>query len=229
MARILTGSHITHITGSIGGVTYQLNRNSAVAKMRRKRSSRASTAINSRSGYIRTVSQSWRALTASQRLQWGSFALSYPVFDNYLTSHKLSGYAMYCRCNLNLLQAGNSIVSTPTAPQPVYQYSFQIQFWNPPTSNFLIYTSAVGTANNTMSLIFFSRPVSNGAGYTSVPFFYINRIDPLSSTAIDVWNDLVAKFGAAYWPGRQWLIKCVTIDLISGFASSPFYGTQVMV
>lgn len=136
----MSGIGITEISGKLGGNVFSRTKGGAVIRNRVVPTNPQTVAQQAVRAIFGAISSAWRALTAEERESWNSSAQDYPYQNALGESKILSGKALFQKLNNNLLYAGQSILSSPLAPQGV----------NAPvtTSMFIIERNAAGTGFN---------------------------------------------------------------------------------
>ena len=125
MARVQYGAIITELNGSIGGITFQSNAASKIARLKFSRH-RKNTA---KQGGIITAFQSpfptWGSLLPAQRAGWDAFAAANTKIDKWGVTKVLSGFNWFMSLNLNLALCGVSFISDA----PVYETPLVVPYF----------------------------------------------------------------------------------------------------
>lgn len=116
MAKFTPGPTVAAVSGSIGGTTYSRNRYGAYMRYRAKPVIATSDAATQAKNFLAAASQKWRDLSATQRLQWETWASGNPIIDNLGNAQILQGNAAYVRLATRLLLMSQAL---PTAPPVV--------------------------------------------------------------------------------------------------------------
>ena len=120
------GQIISNASGKLGGTIFSKNKSGAYVKTRSTIRQPNSLAQLTQRVKMVTPMQTWKALTDDERLQWNNMTVNYPVRNRLGNVTKLSGYALFCKLNVNLAVVGESAITTPSLPievKPVYELS----------------------------------------------------------------------------------------------------------
>lgn len=115
MAKFTSGPAIGSASGSAGGTTFSRNRFGAYIRRRAvpvNPSSAKQLIVRARLG---NLSQSWRGLTAAQRLAWNTQAPSIVLTDALGQQYSPTGQQLFVSVNLNRLVVGLAQATTPPA------------------------------------------------------------------------------------------------------------------
>ena len=221
MARFLSLVY-SEIRGSVNGLTYSRNGNSAYVRSR-------ATPVNPRTPaqtLVRTamgqISSAWRSLTQGQQNAWNALAKTVPYTNSLGVVSYYSGLQLFMSCNLNRQTVGAAFLTDPVAP---------------PTFNAMTLADLVADASS--GSITATRDVTDGpalgftyvcdatapfsAGRSFVPKNLYKRIfiegDP-DSGAISfggayegVWGSIAAK------AGEKLSVRISLLHVASGFMS----------
>lgn len=122
MAIIKTGSLVSAIRGSVGGVTFSGNRHGAYCKRWAAPIQPRTERQNNHRGKVGATAKAWQGLDLETRQAWDTFAEFPPESDtNAFGEPKfLSGFQWFTRIQIRLLGAGLPMVMTPpTSTVPI--------------------------------------------------------------------------------------------------------------
>ncbi len=119
MAKLIGPLHSTEARGAVGGLIYNTWRGISYAKaFASPAQPRTERQLQIRALTTQLV-RSWQGLTDAQRASWTDYAEAHPDIDWTGTAKRITGANWYIRCNLRLLDMGNSAIdSAPTTPAP---------------------------------------------------------------------------------------------------------------
>lgn len=187
MALIGFGGGVTEIRGSIGGTVFSRNRYGAIARARTvpvDPGTANQMAVRALMGQARAAF--FDTLTAVQRAAWDVYADNVAWTNRLGQTVHLTGYNMYCRTNICLLNAGmdavadaptdyslagqdGSLVATVTAAANGISVAFDDNLdWLDETGGGL--------------LVFESRPQNPGINYFKGPWNYLGKVEGDSTT-----------------------------------------------
>jgi hypothetical protein len=109
MARVQYGSIITTINGKVGGSVFQDNKYGKTMKNAPNMKNPNSEAVYEQQRLFAQATQTWRSLTEVQRTAFNTYASTYPQYAKHNSSAELSGYAIFIKWSLVLLQVGYAI------------------------------------------------------------------------------------------------------------------------
>lgn len=117
MAKFTSGIGFGQASGSVAGSTYSRNRFGPYIRNRAvpvNPSTVRQLAVRARFG---NLTQTWRALTAAQRLEWNTQAPNYTLVNSLGEQYTPSGFNLYLKSNMVRVAAGLAVASTPPAQQ----------------------------------------------------------------------------------------------------------------
>ncbi len=128
MARIIYGSLVTDIKGSIGGITFQKNGSGQIARLKPRKNQTNTQKQRDQQPRLKQIQREWNLLTLANKLLWIDFASANKKIGLDGQNKTLTGYQWFLSINQNRLLFDDPILSVP----PVYEIV------NPATSvNFL--------------------------------------------------------------------------------------------
>lgn len=167
MARIIYGSIVTQISGSIGGNTFAMNANGAYMR-KRTRPANPNTpnqqAVRSTFG---GVSSAWSGLNQEQRETWIEKANLFPYVDSLGQTQTYTGRQLFAKLNNSLAAVGEGLLQVCPDPIQVDGIGF-IDLLQEGTSETLTVKAENATLgdgvvpNGTIMIIEATRPMSSG-------------------------------------------------------------------
>ena len=95
MGKIIYGALGTEIRGSIGGSTFQRNKHGFTMRNKPKMTLPSGNAVRLIQQNMVQVIQAWQALTPAERLDYVTYASTYPQYSKNNPTSVLSGYEVY--------------------------------------------------------------------------------------------------------------------------------------
>lgn len=215
----------SEIRGSVNGLTYSRNGNSAYVRSK-------ATPVNPRTDAQTTARESlgyiasqWRALTEGQRNAWNALATTVPYTNSLGNVSYYSGFQLFVRNNANVFGAGQGTgtLITDAVASPAFP-------------NLTLGTLAIDASSGSVDLAKTLTP-SPATGFNLVieataPFsagrkfvaknqysFVEGEGDPETGTS-NLGASYVAKFGAITdKAGMKVSVRARFVDFVSGFAS----------
>lgn len=117
MARIIYGSIITDIKGSIGGLTFQKNGSGTIARLKPRKTKTNTQKQRDQQPRLKEVQRNWNELSLVNKILWNDFAAVNNKIGLDGFEKKLTGYQWFLSINENRLLFEDSILSVP----PVYE------------------------------------------------------------------------------------------------------------
>lgn len=231
----LSGIGVTEISGKAGGTVFSRGRGGAYVRNRVVPSNPQTVAQQAVRAIFGAISSAWRNLTAEQRDEWNAITADYPTQNRLGETKILSGKALFQKLNMNLLEAGQSLATSPSAPQGV----------NGPVSikgvgidvdgSDLSATAEVdlATAGDNSSIVVFEAtpPLSPGVKNANAKFVRFYQMTAVSSVA----KALAEPFGAAYVAvfglpavGSQIQLRVFSVNPATGEKSSVMKASTIV-
>jgi len=133
MARIIYGSIITDIKGSIGGITFQKNASGQVARLKPRKNKTNTQKQRDQQPRLKGLQREWNLLSLTNKILWNDFGVANNKIGLDGQEKTLTGYQWFLTINENRLLFDDSILSAP----PVYEIV------NPISGGYLTYTSNI--------------------------------------------------------------------------------------
>lgn len=208
------GAIVVAGSGKIGG--HVASRNRAGAYFRTKvtpvnPSTAAQATVRNR---LSTLSQSWRGLTAAQRLAWNAAVQDFQKTDIFGDLKSPSGFNLYQRLNNNIVTVGGSEISSPPATAEVNQVVIGALTAN--ITGDIISLVLSGAVPSTSEVKVFATPcVSAGVSFVKSEYRLIQIVAASATTPVDLEPAWTAKFGSLV-EGQKVFVKIVFVDPLTG-------------
>lgn len=174
-----------------------------------------------------SVSQAFRGLTASERQAWNAAVASFQTTDIFGDIKTPSGMNLHQRLNVNLLNAGASVLTSPPTPDTV------------PALTALSATATAGTP--TLSIVFAPTPVpannvlvfeataqvSAGKSFLKNQYRKIGQDAAAATSPFNALSAYNAKFGTLV-AGQKIGIRAKFVDITTGLTSQ-YLSTEIIV
>ena len=113
MALVEYGEMIRRLIGSIGATTFARTQAGEVAKSK-PRTCNADTAAEAQARLtLSTIAKAWLGLTKTQQTEWTAAGQAHPQPNKAGRYRPISGFALFCQLNINLINAGQPIATNP--------------------------------------------------------------------------------------------------------------------
>lgn len=218
MASVKWSGLVSEMKGVLNGSILSVGYGGQTIRNRRSGGGRKSIPWGFTKAFLPTVSATWRGLTSAQQLAWATAAPDYPYTDKFGNSQIPSGYQLYCTLNLNMLYAGQTLLTVPIAPLVPENIGT-------PT----VYSAGTGVieadwtpqfTNRTRVLIYCSQPLSLGVTSPPRTVQLITQFNSNASSPQDISSTYERRFGVVPAAGRCfWKVQQIDKD------SGQRYGT----
>jgi len=122
LAKFLS-SVFTDVRGSIGGITFGINKGVMTAKVKPNPARRMRTTQPSNRAILGWMSRIYGGLSSTNRALWETWAANHPVVNSMGQSVKLSGHQWFIKLNSVARRIGGVGVESDTPPLTDLQYS----------------------------------------------------------------------------------------------------------
>lgn len=119
MATIKWSGLVSEVKGVLNGSVFQGSKVGQIIRNNSSSVGRKSSARQNIKTQYKAVIQAWRALSSANRATWEDQVVNYPFTDKYGNPYTPSAYQLFMALNLNLVNAGQSLISTITDPEIV--------------------------------------------------------------------------------------------------------------
>ncbi len=123
MARVIYGSIITDIKGSIGGITYQKNGSGTIARLKPRKTKTNTQKQRDQQPRLKELQRNWNLLELGLKALWNDFASVNDKIGLDGNPKVLTGYQWYLSINQNRLLFNDPILEAP----PVFEVVNPIQ------------------------------------------------------------------------------------------------------
>ncbi len=209
------GSIVVAGSGKIGGHVASRNRGGAYIRTKVtpvNPNTAAQTLVRAR---LAARSQEWRDLTAAQRSSWNSVVGDYARTDVFGDLKNPSGFNLYQRLNNNLVNIGESVLSSPPIPQDVANFtsvSLAVLTGTPAVN----ITFAPAIAATEKVKLFATPPLSPGVSFVKSEFRQIDVLTNADTSVHDAVAEYNAVFGSVGTTGQKIFVKLVPVSVASG-------------
>jgi len=228
-ALVKLGGGVADIRGSIGGTVFSRNRYGAIARNRTipvDPGTAPQMNVRALMGQVRAAY--FDTLTAVQRAAWEVYAANVAMTNRLGETIHLTGYNMFCRSNLAILNAEMTIVAdAPTDFSLAGQDGSLVATVTAAANELsLAFDDSLAWANEDDGalLVFESKPQNSGINYFKGPWNYLGRIDGDSVTAPTDPQVFTSRHSLAVGQKMFYQARIVRAD---GRVSQPFrvFGT----
>ena len=192
MARIIFGSVVSDISGSIAGHTIQKNSYGSTIRTKPQiNRSVSANQLNTRQIMAR-VTQKWQLLSSDERNRFNRFLTFSPDYAWHNNKAILSGFALFCKWEYyQLLYSGNFVTTINYVPRtkPTCQPTLFL------VGGRMIFTLApFGSDINILGFLRMSQQVNDSAAISDKGLRNV-AIVPIDNSTTDVTDNYVAAFG----------------------------------
>ena len=227
MAKVLFTAVVADMRNKLNGSVFSKNKGGAYVRTKVTPVNPQTDAQQNVRSVMATNSAAWRGLTQAQRDSWLAAAPSFPYRDIFGDSKILSGSQLFVKLNGNLVNNGESPLTTAPTPGEL------------PASGAAILTATAGT--QALSIGFSPDPVPTGysliidstpnigAGISFVKNRYrkISIVAAASTSPYDALADFTAVHGALV-AGMKIFIRVRLLNTATGQMSVPYYASAIV-
>lgn len=173
------------------------------------------------------VSSSWRGLSASQIKSWNAAVSVFARTDIFGDLRNPSGFNLHQMLNNNILNIGESVITTP--PLPVAVDAFSSFYFTALTAGSLVtcyFTPAVGADHKV--LVFATPNLSPGISFAKSEYRQIAVWPASQDSPVDLKTPYTNKFGLFLTPGKKIFIRLVQVVMATGQAGIPIQASAII-
>ena len=231
----MSGVGITEASGKLGGNVFSRSKGGAVLRNRVVGTNPQTVAQQMVRAIFGAISSAWRNLNDDQRAAWNAIAEDYPYQNRLGETKLLSGKALFQKLNNNLLYAGESLLTSPLAPEgvnaPVDLTSFSIER-NIAGDGLSAGTVTIDLASagdsTTIVVLEATPPLSPGIKNATPRFVRIEQMTATSSSAnFNFASNYVAIFGVPA-AGSQVQVRAFSVNPSTGEKSAAFKASTIV-
>lgn len=227
-ARVQYGEMIADIRGKINGSVHSRNRSGAY--MRNK-----VTPVNPQTVYQTAVrnrmtgrAQAWRGLAQSARDAWNAAVSNFQKTNIFGQQRTPSGINLYNKLNINLLNIGEAVITTPPLPSSVESLS-SLSVAADDSANTVIITFAPAISAASKMLLEATEPLSAGIGFAKSQFRQIAVLTSADVSPHNASTAYSAKFGSTPIEGSKIFVRLSVVDVATGIAGIPLVASTITV
>jgi hypothetical protein len=227
MAKIKWGMAIVDGRGKLGGHVLSKNRSGAVVRTKVTPVNKQSSSQLGVRNRFTTYSQGWKALTQAQRDAWNAAVSGFTGTNIFGDTVTPSGFNLYQKLNNNLVNLGESAITSPPTPSSVGEVVATTLEAESGTQS-LSLTLAGNVPANTGVKVFATAQMSAGKSYVKQAFRQITTLAAAATTPVDLLAAWQAKFGDIDQVGARISVKCVAVNLTTGQEGTPSEVTDLV-
>lgn len=175
---------------------------------------------------LASLSSAWRGLTQSQRDAWNAAVDDYQSTDIFGDLRKPTGKNLFTALNINLTNAGQSVITAPVSPAGVTGIAIDGLTINITTPAYEL-AHSLGDASITV-LLFATAPLSAGVSFVKSEFRLIQTFAGNASSPVDFETAYVAKFGTPP-AGSKVFVRCLPVNNTTGQAGQANTAYTIVV
>ena len=223
MARVLYGSIITDMMGSIGGLSFQHNRSGKIVRQRAMPTKLPTTSQQSKQSIYVDLIKEWFDIDESDRGLWNAFADSYTRYNKWNEEKTLNGYNWFLAINGMLQIVGDSLRTQPSSWEtPLAIPSYQAL---PQCSIVKIQFDSSFAHTNHYLLIYSSSYLRSESVYDRKQLRLTKVVAKGTDTIIDFTSEWESVHGLSYPPGGSNPMVNILVGVMSvrgtfGYASA---------
>lgn len=227
--KVQYGAIIVDGRGKLGGHVGQRNTYGNFLRTKVTPVNKQSYSQQNHRSRVAELTRNWSVLTNSERNAWYDFAINNPVTDVFGNTMTLSGFNMYVKVNLNLINIGEERVTRPGLQPGIIQLIYNISL--PPDrwpSSIIVFNWEGDIVATTKVAVFTTAPVSAGISSGGSAYRQIAILDSSATSPYSLTAQYKAKFGFVGFAGSKIFTKAIQIDIGSGLAYSPLIASNIV-
>ena len=173
------------------------------------------------------LSQGWRGLTQAQRDSWNSAVSDYQTTDIFGDLKNPTGFNLYQRLNNNLLNIGESALTSPPLPEAV-QAVVLSSIVAASGAGTLAATYAPAIDADTKVKVFATAPQSPGKSFVKSEYRQIDVIVTVDASPFSIETEYDAVFGSVGAAGQKIFMKFVPVNLNTGQTGTASQASAVV-
>lgn len=228
MAKVKFSALISEMRNKLNGSVFSRNRGGAYLRNKVTPLNPQTAAQVEARSLLATFSQAWRALTQVQRDAWNSAVSNWTTTDVFGDSVKPTGATLFIRLNINIANAGGTVITSPPSPVGVAslvtlsvlasEVSGQVQ---------ITFTEAAVPADE--ALVLEATPnLSPGVSNANSQFRVIGRLDEGDTSPFVATSFYTAKFGALSG-GQKLFVRAKFISTLTGETSQKLVASTIVI
>lgn len=129
MPKIRLSALATDMKGKAGGSVFSTNSGGVYFRNNPSGTSSKKPSNGLRKQMFATLAQSWKQLTDAEMTAWADAGPLYPTTNAWGESRIPKGFELYMRLNMNLMAAGEPILSLPLSPRSIPTIDSAVMSW----------------------------------------------------------------------------------------------------
>ncbi len=223
------GAIVVAGSGKIGGHVASRNRAGAYLRTKVTPVNPSTTAQATARNRLAGISQGWRGLTAAQRSSWNQSVGDFSKTDVFGDLKNPSGFNLYQRLNNNLLNIGQSAITSPPLPVAVdYFTSLSLAAEDGTVAESFAITFAPAIAADHSVKVFATAPLSAGVNFVKSEYRQIGVATNSDTSPLDYLTEYQAKFGSTGTAGQKIFVKLVQVENASGIEGTPLEASAIV-
>jgi len=212
MARVRFSGLVVDIRGSIGSTTLQKNAYGYTIK-NKPNVIRPNTSFQdfTKRNFLQTI-QAWQSLSQIQQSQWNSFAETTKQFSKNNISAQLSGYALFTKYNMAVLQGGHDIIYVPGSGALLMPLFTPIV--TATMGGLTLNLNPVTDLSDLLANVYMSTPISKSKNYVGTLPRYIDTL-PLRNSATSIYDKYLNRLGQTVLTGNIVFMSLVIFSTLS--------------
>lgn len=163
------------------------------------------------------LSSAWSALTEAQRTAWNTAIESFASTDIFGDLRNPSGFNLHQMLNNNLLNVGESVITTPPLVDSVDAFS-SMSFTIENTVESLDVTFAAAIDADHKAIVLATPAISPGISFVKSEYRQVTVLDNADTSPYDLLAEYGAKFGAIGATDMKVFIKMKQVNTGTGQA-----------
>ena len=173
------------------------------------------------------LSSAWKDLTDAQRLAWNSAVAAFAKTDIFGDLKNPSGFNLHQALNNNLLNIGETAITTPAASEAVGAFASS-SFTIANTVQAMSLAFAAVTDDNHKTIVMATPAISPGRYNINNQYRQIAVLAAEQASAYDALAEYQAVFGDVGGTGQKVYVKLYQINMTTGQAGLPISSSALI-
>ena len=227
MAKILFGQMIAEARGKVGGLVFSRNRAGSYMRTKVTPTNPQTAKQTGVRTFFTTVAQTWRGLTAAQRLQWEDAVENFKSSNIFGLIKTLSGAQLHQKLNVNLLNISQAQISAPPVPTAVPAIT-ALSMTADVSDNKITLTFSPAINANVVYEIFATPPVSQGKTFVKNLYKKVSLAGVAAVSPLELAGDYILIYGSIGAAGQKIYVKMVPTHITTGIQGSAIEASAII-
>jgi len=227
MAKVLYGSIVTQLSGSIGGTVFARNASGNTCRRKSRNINRNTIAMSAFRNSFGFIQRSWRSISSADRTTWSTNAALFPYVNSLGITHYYTGFQLYSKFNNQLFNVGAPLITTAPTPSPMSAITMAISSFSSDTTFFVFrYTDSISLTSvvpeGFILQVFATSNLSLGVSSPNIGTYkMIHKYSAgVDTSFVSLYADYVATFGSVPLSDANAFLSVRYVNIATGEVGS---------